>query len=282
MMSEKQVEQDIKADLQKTGSGNGQVIYLEGKTDPEVFFGLLGVPVPRDGVHQQTLVKGLREDDWGSGNEAVQRNVQVAQAVGIGAHVFGIIDGDGASWASLVAQFDRPHPGPLFAWKAYSIESLLPQADWPAGWGPAPNWVAELDRYAPYAGLNVLSRKLNQALKALDIHTLTNPIAGQPIRAEGDILAVLQAGQQNLTGRDLAAEFTAEVANVRAAFASSLPEGLGLMNGKWLLTHFLPLRPATLNRRQDVLRREWANHATAVGGLVEVRDLWTRITGSPP
>src|SRR5256885_620949 len=144
MMSDKQVDQAIKSDLQRTGSGSGRVIYLEGVTDIDIFFGLLGIPVPTDSIHQQTLVKGL------TGNETVRRHVEVALSRGYTGKVFGIVDGDGDDWASLVARFDQPHNGPLFTWKAYSIESLLPQVGWPTPWGAAPNWAADLDCYSPY------------------------------------------------------------------------------------------------------------------------------------
>ncbi len=279
MMSEKQVEQAIKADLQRVGSGSGSVIYLEGRTDPEIFFGLLGIPAPRDSIHQQTLVKGFESKDWGSGNETVRRYVDVAHKLGYTGNVFGIIDGDGEEWATLVAQFDRPHTGPLFTWKAYSIESLLPQVGWPAHWGIAPDWVTDLDCYTSYSALNRLHRTLRRALETLDIHTFSNPNASQPLRTEADILATLSRDQHLLTGRDIANEFAMEIGRVRAAFAASLGEGLATFNGKWLFSHLLPTR---LHRSRDDLRAEWINHAIASNGLAEMRDLWQRITGSQP
>jgi hypothetical protein len=279
MMSDRQVEQAIKADLQQTRSGAGRLIYLEGVTDPDIFFGLLGIPAPRDGLHQQTLVKGLHRGDWGSGNETVRRFVQVARARGYTGKVFGIVDGDGADWASLVAQFDLPHAGPLFAWKAYSIESLLPQVGWPASWGAAPDWVADLDCYPLYVALNRLHVALHRALETLDIHTFSNPDTSRPLRTEGEVAAALTRDQHLLTGRNIAGDFTAEVGRVRAAFAASLAEGLATLNGKWLFSHFLPTR---LGWTGDVLRRDWISHAIATGGMADVRNLWQRITGSAP
>lgn len=79
MMSDKQVEQTIKADLLQTGYADGRVIYLEGKSDPEIFFALLGVSPPADGVHQRTLVRGFSGDS-ASGNETVRRHVAIAES----------------------------------------------------------------------------------------------------------------------------------------------------------------------------------------------------------
>jgi hypothetical protein len=140
--------------------------------------------------------------------------------------------------------------------------------------------VAELDCYTPYAALNRLHISLRQALETLDLHTFSNPVAGQTLKGEIDVAAALGRDQHLLAGRDLAAEFAAEVNQVRTSFAASLAQGLATMNGKWLFTHFLPTRLRRPNHPR--LRSEWLSHATAIGGLLEVRDLWERITGSPP
>jgi hypothetical protein len=282
MMSETQVLQSIKVDLQTTGLASGKVIYLEGATDPELFFALLGVPAPRGGIHQDTLVKGFNTTDWGSGNETVRRYVQVAQARGYGAAVFGVVDGDGDEWANLVARFDPPHSGPLFVWKAYSIESLMPQMGWPSAWGAVPAWAVDLDCYAPYIALNRLHVQIRQALRTLDLHTFSNPVAGQLLRTAVEVETALRHDQHLLAGRDVAAEFAGEVSRVRAAFAAALEQGLATLNGKWLFSHFLLERTGVPRQSPQLLRQEWANHAVRSGGLSEVRELWRRITGSPP
>jgi hypothetical protein len=140
-MEDKKILAAINADLVTNLAS--RVIYLEGQTDPPIFFGLLGLSQPSGSVflHKGTLVKGLLASD-ASGNMAVRRYVDLAEANGYTGRVYGIVDGDGEELPALAAQFDPPHAGPLYAWKAYSIESLFGHLAWPttAGWGPAPNW----------------------------------------------------------------------------------------------------------------------------------------------
>ena len=58
-MNEKQLRSELNGDLQSASAN--KVIYLEGKTDAPIFFALLGLPEPRDGLHQGVLVKPLHE-----------------------------------------------------------------------------------------------------------------------------------------------------------------------------------------------------------------------------
>ena len=71
-MNEKALLQEIEEDLQK--APEHKVLYLEGKTDAAIFFGLLGVTAAADDVHQGVLVRGLSSHK-GSGNRAVTDRV---------------------------------------------------------------------------------------------------------------------------------------------------------------------------------------------------------------
>ena len=70
-MNETALLRELKADLQRAPAQ--VVIYLEGKTDLPVLFGMLGVAAPRDDVHQGVLVRGLK--DQSSGSSAVRAAV---------------------------------------------------------------------------------------------------------------------------------------------------------------------------------------------------------------
>jgi hypothetical protein len=280
-MDEKQILSTINTDLAITPAR--RVIYLEGKTDPPIFFGLLGLPQPRPGdpfLHQRTLVKGFSATD-GSGNTTVRAYVDIAETNGFGGRVFGIVDGDGEAFSSLAARFDPPHIGPLFTWKAYSIESLLAQLPWPttASWGPEPNWQEELAVYAPYIAINAIRRILVGRLDTLRLSKFWNPINGKPLETIVDVQAALEADKGLLASLDAATEFGEEVTRYLTALATSIEEGMALLNGKWLLRHFMVDR---LRHDPDYWSQVWVQHAESVGGLAEVRILWQRITGTLP
>ena len=128
-MNERDILRKVQADLQLTPRG---VIYLEGKTDVPAFFGLLGIPLPTDPIHQNVGIRGLK-DASGSGSATVIQYVRVARSRNL--PVYGILDGDGRSLSALAAEFDVPHRGPLFSWKGYCIENLLVKTGWPTSWG---------------------------------------------------------------------------------------------------------------------------------------------------
>ena len=273
-MDTKQILATINADLTKNLAA--RVIYLEGKTDPPIFFGLLGRPQPHPGdpfLHQQTLVKGL------TGNTAVRDYVDVAQVGGYAGRVFGIVDGDGEELRGLAPRFDPPHVGPLFAWKAYSIEGLVTRLPWPGTWGAAPNWQAELVAYAPYIALNRIRSILAGRLETLRLGKFWNPTTGLPLETVADVQAALEKDKGLLASLDVATEFDAEVTRFLTALANSLEEGMALLNGKWLLRHFMVDR---LGHNPEYWSQAWIQHAESVGGLAEVRTLWQRITGAPP
>jgi hypothetical protein len=74
MMNNRQIDDNLKKHRQRTGLTDCRVIYLEGDSDPDLFFGLIGVNTQEDNVHQEVLVLGLSsKTDSGAGNKAVQR-----------------------------------------------------------------------------------------------------------------------------------------------------------------------------------------------------------------
>lgn len=254
------------------------VIYLEGKTDVDIFFSLLGHTRPSGDLHQGVLIRGLREGD-GSGSEAVRRRVQLGATLGKSVRILGILDGDGAALNQLGGQFDAPFFGPLFSWKAYCIENLLRKAGWPPAWGPEPNWATELRKYAPYVGLNRLHRRFAQILDRLNIARFTSPVAGQALLRESDVSRELQQGKDEIMRRDVQQDFRAEVSGFKAAVRQSLSEAQCLLNGKWLISHFAVTKT---RKSADKCRAAWIAHAASVGGLREVKDWWTRVIGKAP
>jgi hypothetical protein len=277
-MDEKVVRQEIEADLRAAPSQT--VIYLEGKTDVEPFFGLLGVtplPVLDGGQHQGVNVKGLRKR--GSGRTAVADYVSVAGRFNYPG-VFGIVDGDGRSLGTLAPLFDAPFSGPLFAWKAYCIENLLAKTGWPSGWGDAPDWHVELAKYGPYVALGRVHRELMDVLETLQVHRFTNPILGEALRTSADVHAALSKDKHLIQVYDVALRFQGELATFEAAVQNSLDEAHALLKGKWLIDHLVPSLKKQLTPEQ--VRDGWTAHAVSVGGLAEVRDLWTRVTRQAP
>jgi hypothetical protein len=276
-MNAKDLLPEIEADLQK----GRFVVYLEGRTDPEMFFALLGVAKPVSDTLNDVFVKGLEK---GSGGSAVRARVYAARTSDLAlvtatGGVLGIVDGDGRELTVVGAEFDAPHSGPLFSWKSYCIENLLAKAAWPQAWGSVPNWSDVLFGYVPYAALNRVHLVLRSALETLRIEKFRHPEHGKSLETEADIRAALGKDKGLLTNRDVEAMFDTEAATVRAAIAASLDSGHAAVNGKWLLQHHA--RTVT-NKSEQQCRTEWCDAVRAAGGLTEVRDLWQRITGSTP
>jgi hypothetical protein len=277
-MNETQLLAEMRQDLQR--APGRVVVYLEGKTDPPVFFALLGVPAPRDDIHRGVLVRGLR--DTSSGGDAVRARVEAAARNAGYAGVRGITDGDGESAAVLGASFAPPFAGPAFRWPAYCIENLLVKTGWPAAWGAAPDWTSVLLAHAPYAALNRLHRALRQSLETLRLHRFMHPTLAEPLETAQNVSAALARDKHLLAGYDAEARFAAEVALAETAIRASLDEGHALVNGKWLVDVFAPraLGPSRWDKHR--CRSEWLAHATAAGGLGDVRAWWQRLTGQPP
>jgi hypothetical protein len=279
MSNPKALEQEVVAHSRKGPHG---VLYLEGKSDVEVFFALLGLKPPMDGLHQGVFVCGLQDDKRGrapgSGKKAVQARVECAQKLGLG-RVWGIVDGDGAALDEARRAFDAPHAGPLLIWKAYCIENLLAQAPgWPEAWGPRPDWSEVLRVYAPYVALNRVHLQLQTTLKTLAVDKFSSPHPQHPLLDAQEVLLGLEQNKDLLQGFDVAARFGAEHGAFLDALAASLDEAHGRLNGKWLLRHFAPTRARevlggvhTEERCAEVWRE--------AGGHPEVRGLWERLTG---
>jgi hypothetical protein len=262
----------IQTDLQKAGN----VIYCEGKTDPQVLFALLGISRPSSGIHGDTYVVGL--SNGGSGSSEVQALLNVASANGYGS-IYGMCDGDGYDLSILASRFDDPYPGPLFLWKGYCIENVLAMSGWPSSWGNEPDWQEVLNDYAPYAALNRIHVKLRDALGTLGLAKFRNPQSGQPLEQAAGIQAQLGRDKALIHGRDVAVEFGAEFAIITSAIARSAEEGHALINGKWFLRH---LAPTLTGQSEDICRREWVDCVQLGGGAAEVKSWWARITGAAP
>ncbi len=269
-----EVERDLRIPLSAT------VIYLEGKTDPAILFALLGLPDPPDGIHQEVLVKGLKDEGArsGSGSKAVIARVDLAPRFQP-SKVIGVIDGDGRKLDDLRPSFEPDHNGPLFCWKAYCIENLLVKTGWPPSWGDEPDWSMELTNYGPYVALNRIGLEARAILKDLGLGNFLNPILRQPLKPSTDISAALAAGKVRLLSFDVEEAYHEELSNFEKAVRGNLDEAHALINGKWLLEH---MAPTITKRDPDVCEYEWLAHARSVGGLPEVREWWKRVTGNPP
>jgi hypothetical protein len=265
----------MNGDLQKAPAN--KVIYLEGKTDTPVFFALLGVTEPRDSVHQGVYVRALK-DKSGMGGSSVRLRVELAKKSRYRG-IFGVIDGDGEPLNQLSSSFDAPFTGPLFIWKGYAIENLLVKTGWPAAWENAPDWKQVLLDHAPYVALNNTYRDLQDKLKTLRLSKYNRPALAEPLLTVDEVTRALTVDRDLIHGYDVAARFADEVERFRAIVHASVDEGHALVDGKWLTDKFAPNR---CKLKPETCRQEWMAHATAAGGLAEVRDFWQRITGRSP
>jgi hypothetical protein len=266
----------VEKDLRR--SPNQIVIYVEGKSDVDYLFGLLGRPTPvgppGEGlVHRGVLVKGC------NGAAAVKARAEVGSDFRPGAIVIGIIDGDGLPLSELAATFDAPHQGPWFSWKAYCIENLLAKTGWPSVWGNPPDLRGAFRTYGPYVALNQLHLNIISMLKTLKIAKLTNPPLDTDLKTDLEVIEALEADKHLFQDFDVAKEFRSRLLAFQQAVDRDLDEAHALLNGKWLVEHFAPTQTG---RKPDQCKIDWIAHAVSVGGLAEVRDWWERVIGSPP
>jgi hypothetical protein len=283
MSNPKALEQEVVAHSRKGPHG---VLYLEGKSDVEVFFALLGVERPTGDLHERVFVCGLQDDKRGrapgSGKSAVRARVECAQKLGLG-RVWGVVDGDGAPLEETRRAFDAPHPGPLFVWKAYCIENLLAQAPgWPKAWGPRPDWSEVLRVYAPYVALNGVHLHLQNTLKTLSLDKFSHPHPQHPLLNAQEVLLGLEQDKDLLRGVDVAARFGAEHSAFLDALDASLDEAHARLNGKWFLRHFAPTRARDALgavHAEERCAEVWREAVRSAGGHPEVRRLWGRLTG---
>lgn len=251
-----------------------RVVYLEGKTDTDAVFALLGAPRSRTGVHQGVLVRGLDDEGRrgrapGSGSDAVRRRVALAAETGR-AHVYGVLDGDGRTMAMLAAEFGEPQRGPLFVWEGYCIENLLAQVTWPSGWGAPP----VLGSYAAYVALNRLHAVLRGRLETLRLHKFQNPQVGESLLDSAEVRRALEADRHLIEGIDVAGRFSAEVEAYEREVDASAARGHMLLNGKWLLNHLAVSRSGSAKER---CWEEWCEAVRAAGGSAAVQAWWSRL-----
>lgn len=266
--------QELNADRQTAPAG--KVIYLEGKTDVPIFFALLGVPAPRDGVHQGVYVRGLK-DTSGQGGSSIKARIELSAARGYRG-ITGVVDGDGEALEALAASFEAPYAGPLFHWKSYAIENLLVRTGWPAGWGAAPSFPEVLVDHGPYVALNRMFRELQGHLKTLNLTQYNRPTLQVALKTAEDVARALERDRELILTYDVAARFRAEVEEFRERVTASEDEGHALVDGMWLVNVFAPRRTGLT----PVAAREgWIAHATQAGGLPDVRAWWERVTGKP-
>jgi hypothetical protein len=262
---------EIERDLQR--SPGARVVYLEGPSDPAVFFALLGVGEPLDlgdygFEHDGVLVRGLPADR-GSGASAVRRRVQLAGERGR-RHVYGFVDGDGEAHERLAPAFDAPFAGPLFRWKAYAIENLLVRASWPAHWGREPSWPGVFRRYAPYVALNRLHAQIRKDLALLGLAGYQHPVRGLPLWKNKEVVRRLKAQEHLLPKRDVLQAYRHEVHELLDA---TLDEQHARLDGKWIVEE---LAPSMTGRSEEQCRAEWIRETAGRGGDREVRSLWER------
>ena len=267
-MTDKERLDRIQADLQKATT----VIYLEKKSDPDLFFALLGIPRPRSGIHDDAYVVGLESD--GGGARGVKANIRVAQKNGL-SDILGVIDGDGRDLATLSAQFDPPYAGPLFSWKAYCIENLAAKAAWPPTWGNRPDF----RDYAPYVAFNRVQRQLQENLQATEFTNYASPKAEQPLANANELRVLLAEKKAAIAAVDTKAKYDKEIASYRAAVGAGDDEAHLLLNGKWLVEHHACKET---RKSKAKCRDDWATAVRKAGGLAEVRDWWRRVTGNAP
>jgi hypothetical protein len=269
---------DMEAQRQKIPGGI--VIYLEGKTDVDIFWALLGLAKPSDDKHGRGLVIGLKKDNApGAGCKAVKQKLKLAQQNNQSGRFVGICDGDGRALNKLNQRFQQYTEGKPFYWPAYCIENLLAKTVWPEAWGVAPDWNTALLDYAPYVALGALHRELRGRLETLGLAKYLNPQTDGNLLSRDDVLQSLENDQHLITGFDVAGGFQSCVQDFQNAVQSTLDEAHTKINGKWLLT-LVKRTVSHLNvTKEDKVRAEWCDAVRAAGGLAEVKDWWTRVTG---
>lgn len=253
-----------------------RIIYLEGKTDIDVFAALISKDVAIDDVYDGVVVCGLRANKGGSGGNTLEMILQLADELGLRENISIIRDGDGQPYSQVSTSFHGA--GPLYVWPTYCIENLLAQVEggWPDGWGEEPRWAEVMREYRAYVGLNVVHMQLQQSLKTLELATFTNPAVSRPLLDAAQVQQKLEADRALIAGYDVAAAFSRAVtAFDDATLAASLEEAHAMLNGKWLV-HDLARRRSRLD--QDDCRRAWCQAVREAGGHPAVRAWWARVT----
>lgn len=254
-------------------------LLLEGKTDAQALFALLGVERPSDGVYQGVVVVGLDDRD-GSGSRAVRRRIEHAQqTAGLQDRFIGIIDSDGVSQEGCLPAFEERSVGTLLVWPTYCIENLLAQTGWPAAFPGNVDLPEQMARYAGYVALHRMVQELRPILEALRLHRREQPYR-DPFLTPEEIERVLRRDQGLITEYPIAERFRHEVDTFCRLTREDLAAAHQAFDGKWLVEH-LAVRLCE-GKSKDECRAAWLAHARATGGHPQVRDLWRRIAGRLP
>ena len=221
-----------------------RVVYVEGPSDVEALFALLGAASSPTGMLDGVLITaagGVR---------------QVEALVGMGVPgVRGIIDGDGRPLADNVKRWDPPPVGAPFVWPAYDIESLMAQLAWPDGDPPA------IELFGPYAARNAVVGPHRAALHGLEryewprSHTAILDGAAMREHLLADRHAVCVAEFGELYDRALAEYVAAPAIERHARFSG---KAMGHLGG------------VSLNA--------WCAAVRGAGGHPDVRRLWPLLT----
>lgn len=271
------LEKILRDDLQRAGQAR-KILYLEGTSDPEYLFALLGMSRPKDDIHQGILVRGLSGNE-ASGAAAVQGLLQKAAAhPQLSTNIFGINDGDGEAVNPDRSAFVAT--GQLLVWPCYCIENLFYGTGWPTSFGPPPNWFQDLEPYAPYVAVNQLQREAQETLKKLGIDHFINPSAKRPLKTVDAIRQEMRQHEHLLVDlQQVPQRFECYTRNFLTTLGRSVDDAHVLFNGKWLFTDFVPRRTGLEQKKSE---SAWLAHARATGGHPQVRDLWRRIAGRLP
>lgn len=263
------------ADLQ--ASGGAGVLYLEGRDDPHNLAALLGLPTPQTNLnftHDHILVVGLLASK-GSGSHAVKRRVELAKAEAW--RIQGVVDGDGLNLADPGKAFDQaPEAGACWVWPTWCLENMLALAAWPEGWGPVPDWQAEMAQYAPEVSWNLLTREAKVQLPNQSHEQSLTGFLEPTQHAWRDPEAIQAALTLWVGSEGLDQRFLRLVSEHQAACLASLEEAHARTNGKWLWKHFAPWKAQGQPTPQQALRT-WRGAVHQVGGLASVKDWWQRM-----
>ncbi|MEQ1506507.1 MAG: hypothetical protein ABMB14_30040 [Myxococcota bacterium] len=249
---------EIAEDLQRAPAN--RVVYLEGNTDDQALFALLGVSAPPDSVVDGVLIRGLRPNR-GSGGSAVRHRVESASARGF-RHVYGVLDGDGADPTDPF-----PGPGPLFVWPGYAIENLVVRAGWPPAFGDPPDWPTVMRAHAGAVALNRVVREVQERLGRHGLRKFLRP-SDDPTAVDRKTVRAALVGADAI-GRDLVARFDRDADAFEARVDQDLAAAHAWIDGKWLVEHHV----GRVMGVRDV-RTQWLAHLASTGGLPEVRAWW--------
>lgn len=254
------------------------MLYLEGKTDPPILFGLLGLQTPRSDSGSRyfldsSVVVGLSQ---GSGRGGVEALVRLAADMPqLRARVVGLTDGDGRPPSVLEPAFNADQTAGLYAWPAWCIENMLVLAGWPPEWGSAPDWSGILPEYAAYVALLELFRAHQEDLGATHLARHPHPDHSQPLLTVQQVASQLEQGWTRVRGHELSTRLQGEAERFVSLVQRDLVAAHGRINGKWLVKRIAVQRQVD----EQTCALEWSAAVARAGGSAQVRAWWERIVG---